>query len=183
MSIRRWYMSIRRLRCNKATFPPVYRGIFEPLSNRQMKTNLQITGTVELSKSDLIEAINAHLGRTKSGLQVKKIQYEPTLNSVLCDVYQHEGENGLHMKFEEPEKRNGRGGYKKKYLGFFDIARSILDDQRKAKRKEMSIDDFYGEIQFHFEDIQKPRVVQYLLDRRQLKNISLDTKGGVIKLE
>jgi hypothetical protein len=146
-----------------------------------MKTNLQTTGTVELSKADLLEAINAHLEAQR--LRVKKIQYEPSMNSILCDVYRQEGEPGLHMKFQPKESRTVRGGYKKRNFGFFDTARTILDAQRKQKRKEISIDDFYAEIQQEFPNMEKPRVIQYVRDHRQLKNIEVDTKGGVIKLE
>ena len=147
-----------------------------------MKTNIQITGTVELSKKDLLEAINQHLQSTQN-LSVKRIQYTNGMDTILCEVYQEIGDDEVQMKFlnKTPEKRK-TGGYKKKYFGFFDTARTIFDEQRKAKRKQITLDDFVAEVQFHFPGMEKTRVAQYLHDKRQLKNVSYDSSKKIITL-
>lgn len=147
-----------------------------------METSYTLTGTVKLNKQDLMEAISAYLANKKEPSQIKRIQYDQTLNTVLCDVYEQNGDKAVKMKFEKPKIRNNPGGWKKTYLGFKDALQEIVEEKRKEKQKQMPIEDLVKEIQYFFPKMERSRILQYLPDPRRKLGITVDKVKGLVIL-
>lgn len=165
---------------------------------RSMKQNIKRTGTVELTAAEfrgildsfakkkkglILEAVGDHMNR-EHNLTVKKVQYAEDLGSVVCVVEGQEGDDPIKLIGKEAEKRNGKTGYRKRFLGFFRHTRDILDEFKKKGTKSVSFPTFMHELTSvpGFEKIEPWRVQTYLHDDRQLKGIEYDHAKGMIRL-
>lgn len=165
---------------------------------RNMKQNIKRTGTVELTAAEfrgildsfakkkkglILEAVGDHMNR-EHNLTVKKVQYAEDLGSVVCVVEGQEGDDDIKLLGKEPETRNGKTGYRKRYLGFFQHTRDILEEFRKKGQKKVSIHGFLHELKAvkGFEKMEDWRIKTYLHDDRQLKGIEYDHAKGEIRL-
>lgn len=166
-----------------------------------MKTNLKVSGTLEFSEADLVQAIK-DLAKSRQGKEVvvnaidsflalrypnvksKRVQYTEQLDRVLVEV-DHRGDDpklAMIGTKAPARERIASTGHVKKYKGFFGDSKDIIKDYRKKGVKEIPFDQFYEDISFFHQGIEIQRVKTYLLDKRQLKGITYDSKNNVIKI-
>ncbi len=158
-----------------------------------MKSVLNITGRVELSREEVTIAIFEWLKRNHPYKPTKVVYLPSTEKFVGCviEVTQEEAEQSFDIpKFgKEPKKeRENDGGFTRRNIGVFDTIRSILNDAFKGKEKDQAhaivkFEDILKEVIFQHPGMDKQKMGVYLHDKRQLPNTDFSGRMGVITIK
>lgn len=150
-----------------------------------MKETLTLTGTVELGKTEVIEAIDLWLS-TKKQYNVKKTVFLTkgnSLDSVVVDVARHVEDKTIPqfspIRRREVHKKMPTG-WKRQNVGVFKEIEGIIEDERKKGNKELSFDAMYELVHFLYPKMTRSKLAIYIRDRRQLKNVEYDSKRKMI---
>jgi hypothetical protein len=161
-----------------------------------MKTAIKTTGSVELSSKEVLEAVrdfnkkdNGYLLKaidnylaTKLNVSAKKLQYNDDVFIAIVEGGTNDEIKPFGGPIKEKEERSNPGGHKRRFVGFFDTVRGIIQDARKAKKKELTFEELAGELKSEFKGIEDWRIKGYLNDVRQLKGVSWDGRKGILTL-
>jgi hypothetical protein len=155
-----------------------------------MKTNLTVSGNVELDEKEVQQALLEYAKREgnlvaiiNSYLAPKNLTTNrvartdtPTGLRVVATVTSASSDEipftpGGSVAVKEPRVRVGKG-FKKKNLGFAGKFTEIVDDARKSRKKHLSLDELLEEFQFAFgkENFKRKRLQIYLADKNLQKS-------------
>lgn len=143
-----------------------------------MKTNLEVTGRVELDRHEVTQAIIEFLAK-HNNYKAEKVIYEAIGGSTFRAVVEVKGvatntEEKIHSYSvkEEKQTRQHPSGYTIENGGVFDTIRALLNERFiKAGRKNPTvftdIDKFLEDVQAFHPKMDMPRLKIYLADKRQ----------------
>jgi hypothetical protein len=164
-----------------------------------MKTNLQVSGNVELDEKEiqqallkyaleekkLVDIVNNYL--SPQNLTTKKLVHTQTPNGirVVAEVTSASKDTLSYTPPVQKEtKERNMPSFTKKNKGYADKFTEFLDEQRKKKRKEIPFNEYMEEMQFLFPTMDYRRLYIYLSDKKlqASRRFKFDTDKKVIKL-
>lgn len=150
-----------------------------------MKTNLKITGRVELDHDEITKAIIQYL-RSEYGYRVTSVTYPHKIQAV-ANVRGTIGKDPItapDFRFKEKDtSRPKRVSYTKKNIGIFETIRQYFNDRLSTTNKEVvvpytTLSKFVFDLYPNMDD---KRLKTYLADKRQFKNLIWSAADSILR--
>jgi hypothetical protein len=164
-----------------------------------MKHNLKTEGEVELNHEEGVQAMLQYLRQEKKLLEAMDALLGPKLGVKATKVALFDKDGKVGFKVEvtsNPEKRGYFAsptvpgekrqptGFIRKNVGFYKELVTYLDEERRKKRKQITIDEAFEDLLFVFPGLDKRNFSIYVRDKRQqkAKGFKFDGKNNVFIL-
>lgn len=140
--------------------------------------------TITLDKNELIEAIEGYL-RVKEqlpkNLRTADIKLERGI-LVWTGISEYSIPERPQASLTKISKRNNPGGHRKGNHGFFKTARLLVQQYIAEGRNVAPLNVVIADIKINFPRMNDEKIIQYLRDRRQVKNIEVDRISKVVRI-
>lgn len=153
--------------------------------NCSMKETLTLSGKVELSRTEITQAIDEWLKKNKK-LSIVRAIYLTKDNTVASGVFDVRQEVAMDRtipefslptrKVDKPEK-NMPKGWRRINVGVFQTIQGFIDEYRSKGLKQVDFDRLLEDIVYFHPRMDRKRLEIYIRDRRQLKGVSYDSKS------
>lgn len=150
-----------------------------------MKQDLVLSGSVELTRAEVTQAINEFL-KSRNSFAAKKVVYltdKDSIKGAVVDVKKVLASDDSIPVFpdQQPkEERNGRVGWRKQNVGLFAFIREVFTEKRKEGIRKMTFDELFNIVKESFPHLSEKNLKVYLYDKRQFKNTKFYSKTSEV---